>query len=392
MANIIKFVSEIFDVNFDITKNMENLKKKCEKIKIDVKENDNFFMLSFYTGSDINDPVVREANGAIFSKKDFKILHHSFEKCHEGLSSETTTSGEDIFLLSKTSDVYYSIELYFEGSIIKAFNYDGNWHWATSRCFDASKVNWKTKRNFLELFEESVVNSENVDLATFENTFMSPEFMYTFLMQHPEIHTQDNKTSVPLMWGVNQIHRESLEFKALNKGMVVLEKTKDTDKVLDFLMKRDTKTSYILNVHHLRDSDEIVKRVKILNNTLKRKNALGGRFQDTCIGYMKYAGNHEAIEMHEFRDLFPEHEKDFDRVDQLFFETVKKIHKLYLETHVVKNNTNSDDKENEKYSRTVYQLHSQYKRTRKPITHEDVSQKLRTLNEYVLAGLIGYKK
>lgn len=395
MANINKFVSEIFDVNSDITKNMENLKKKCENMKICIKENNDFFMLSFDTDSNIRNSVVREANGTIFSKKDFKLVHHSFEKCYEEVSHKTkqaNNSGtEDIFLLSKTSDVYYSVELYFEGSIIRAFNYEGKWQWATSRCFEASKVNWKTKRNFLELFKESVANSEGTDLVTFEKTFMNPEFMYTFLMQHPEIHTQEGKSSVPLMWGVNQIHRESLEFKALNEGMVVLEKTNDSDKVLDFLLKRDAKTSYIINVHK-GNSDEIVKRVKVLNSTFKRKNALCGRFQDPCVGYLKYTGNIEAVEMHEYRDLYPEHKKDFDRIDQLFFDTVKKIHRMYLKTHVHKNTESEETTDNEKYSRTVYQLHSQYKRTRKPITYEDVAQKLRTLNEYVLVGLTEYKK
>lgn len=356
----------------------ETLNKVLEDRKIDVKEYKKMFMASFNDTANFEDPVVRQANGVIFEKGTKKLLHYSFEKCYEGFGNGTGDSYKSFQDISN-----FSVSLYFEGSIIKLFYHLDEWKISTSRVMDANHNYWVSKKSFKILFEECVLNTYNLEYSDFLKTLDKNNF-YTFLIQHPE-NTID-KTGVPVVFALNQVNRETLKEECPEENnLTVLQKTNDLSNLENFIEVRDKTQNYMVFVY---DADgNIQSRIKLLCPELKRKVELAGMYPDIGLGYLRYVSDDESIERHEYYDLYPEFSERFEFLDNLFTETYREIHTVYIKKFVKK----EDIAYPERYSRTLVQLHGQYKKTREIIRYNDVINKLKSLNCWTLANVLDYK-
>jgi hypothetical protein len=364
-------------VNFINETSSENLKKVLGDRCIDVKEYKKMFMTSFNETANYEDPIVRQANGVIFEKDTKKLLHYSFEKCYEGFGNGKGDSYKNIKDISE-----FSVSLYFEGSVIKLFYHLDEWKISTSRVMDANHNYWVSEKSFKVLFEECVLNTCNLEYSEFLDTLDKNHF-YTFLIQHPE--NTLNNSGVPVVFFLNEVDRETLKETIPDENhLTLIQKTNDLSSLENFIETRDHSQNYMVFVYN---SDGSVKsRIKLLCNTLKRKVELAGQFPDIGLGYLRYASS-DAIERHEYYDLYPEFTEKFAMLDALFTQTYREIHSAYIKKFVKKEEHECP----ERYSRTLSQLHGQYKKTREIIRYNDVINKLRNLNHWTLASVLEYK-
>ena len=358
----------------------EEMKNIFKKENIQVKEYKNMFMVNFTEKTNMNDTINRQANGIIFEKGTKKLLHYSFEKCYEGLG--VPGNDTDTFDVKNLNGDPFSIDLYFEGSVIKLFYHNEVWNVATSRGMDAASNFWLSDKSFKQLFEECVENTYETDFSSFTEC-LDKKYFYTYLIQHPE--NTLNKTGVPVVYPLNKVNSETMvEEKEESGDMTIIHKTEDTSVLEEFLKNKSKNNNFMMMVYD-KETGIIKKRVKLLSTELKRKTELNGKYYDICLGYLRFVFD-ENCEKHEYYDLFPEFSDKFDNMEMLFSKAVVNIHKCYIDRNIHKKTTDVP----EKYERTLVQLHGQYKKTRDIIRLTDVAKKLKSLNSWILADIIGY--
>ena len=70
----------------------------------------------------------------------------------------------------------YTIQELYDGTLIKLFNYEGEWYTATNKCTDASRSRWLSDRSYDELFRDVNINYNS----------LNPDYCYAFILLHPE--------------------------------------------------------------------------------------------------------------------------------------------------------------------------------------------------------------
>lgn len=365
MSELIKFIGD---------KPFEEIKDLLSPLKIQVKHTKNLYILNFLNDADFNDTKVRQASGIILEKNTNKIVHYSFEKCYDGLDDWSgSCTSKDPYSISKLNKNNSSIELYFEGSLIKLFYYDEKWNIATSKHIEAEKNFWTSKKSFSTLFKEAVSTSYNTEYSNFEES-LDKKCSHTFLLQHP-----DNKmiTNVgkEVVYYVNKVDLETLKEERPEKNFLTVSKT------IDDVLKDKTQNYMIFKINE----DNSTTRIKILTNNFTNMLELRGKYPDIGLSYLSNINN-EEIKM-KYINFFPEFYNKFLIIDKFFSKTVKLIHTLYIKIYAEKTELSIP----ENLSRTINQLHGQYKKTKKPIRYEDVYNKLTSLDPKIIAFVIGYK-
>lgn len=349
--------------------NFGEIKQKLSEYPyyLNVKEEDDKYMLCFTDKSDFTLPIVRQANGIILCKKTNKILHYCFEKCYNGIDNETKKwfqkiEIDDFINKSDLVSKQFFASQYIDGSLIKVFNPDGNkWLVATSRHINASKNFWTSTKSFLDLFEEIINERYNSD-KFYE--ILRPEYCYTYLIKHPEIGKHNEKD----IFLINMVNLETLEEDIFFGDKFEIE--------YDDL---NTDENYILYIKN----ETNYTRVKLYNHSHNVK-LFNPKIKD--IG-LRYICLQEDLKFDMKRE-FSEDIKKFKTIDNLLFTAAKNIQNFYFEIYV-KRNFNLDIPQ--KYKMTISQLHQKFKETREYTTINTVKDHLLTLNPYTIANIIGYK-
>lgn len=357
MSEIVKLVK---NSTFD------NLVDTLNCLKISYKETDNLFMLNFNDDADFNNKIVRQANGIIFEKNSHNLVHYSFEKCYEGLSN--TTDDFPVENVKKN----YSIELYFDGSMIKLFFLDNKWNVATSRHLEGDKNFWASKKSFTELFSEAVSVSYNCTYTEFLDS-LDKSCCYSYLLQHPENNTITSITT-PVVFNINKVNLNTLQEERLEKNNITVPIT--LEQVINsnnnFMLFQENENSE-------------VTRIKLLSKNFSQLKNIRGNNPNIGLTYIDYINDDEK--RIQLLDLFPYHMKTFILIEKKMNTACKNIHNLYVNIHIKK--LNVDIPHN--YKKTIIQLHGQFKRTKTSIQLDDVYNKLYTLPTKVLAYVIDYK-
>jgi len=89
-----------------------------------------------------------------------------------------------------------------------------------------------------------------------------------------------------------------------------------------------------------------------------------------------------------YREVFFMYSQKFNDLDKKFDRSCETLYKLYIDTYVRKEEPYIP----KQYIRSLKQLHGQYRKTKKPITFEDVTKKLSELDPGILSYVISYKK
>jgi hypothetical protein len=297
---------------------------------LEIKENDNKYMLLFTEKSDLTLPEVRESTGIIFEKETNNLLHFSFEKCYESLTTtrseqreKQSEEGTDTFNVDDLKN--YTMNLYFVGSMIKLY-FDNGWQIASSKNLDASKSFWGTKKSFLDLFIDAIEISENVEYYDFIEK-LDPNYCYTYIIQHPE-NSSLIKVKTPVAFILNKVNLTTLK-----EEIPDLENFK-VDKKINEVNKNLT-DNYIL--YNFNENGEIISRVKMLSNEYLNLKELYGNFPD--IG-LRYIENYYDERMKEkLIQNFPQYIHKFKKIEVLYMKAIKCIQMSYNNVYINQSRT-----------------------------------------------------
>jgi hypothetical protein len=364
-------------------KNIDVITKDTSGTDVDTDENalGNLYMLSFTKKSDLSTKIARQANGIIFEKGSNKLIHYLFEKCYEGvcIEGEEYSQEDDKLPLDLFDEKNTYVELFFEGSVIKLFEYKDVWRLATSRCLDAGKASWSSKKSFADMFKECICN---VYENTWENFIQHQTSNYcsSYIIQHPQNKMAIN-VAEPVAFLLNIIDLRNLKEIRLDSDNLRVDLTYS-----DIVTNKRKLTENFIVFQVDPETDIITHRIKILSDDFIERKRIYGNQQNIGLRYLEVLKDEQQTKL--LRDTFPEYKSIFNRIDKIFYSTCKKIHRLYVRINVKK-----EDKEicPELYRRTLIQLHAQYRKTKQPITIQDVFFKLENLQPRVIANLIDYK-
>jgi hypothetical protein len=338
----------------------EEVVKKATNVPYNFKVSEfgNLYMLSFTDSSNLNLEVSRCMNGVVYEKETNKVVHYSFQKTFEGVYGEYRDNHKDSYRGEKPESC--EVELSTEGTHVKLYYYNDKWMVGTSRSIDASISHWNNSKSFKELFFECA-DYEKFDINSLDKTHC-----YSFVMQHPE-NKICNNVSVKYCSMLNDVNLETGEIVRTTEGFKV---DKSFDQVVAVIDEENCNTNYII---YLQDG----RRIKLLNKSFKEKQSLLRNDPNMKRVYTRCI-QENTVEL--VRKHFPNENQMFDFIDYRFVDVVKEIHRCYMNRYIHK----SDEEVNEKYEKSLKQLHWMYRQNREKITPSRVVELLVTLPVKVL--------
>jgi hypothetical protein len=321
-------------------KSFEELKNELKKEPyfLEIKEDNNKYMLLFTEKSDLTLPEVRECTGIIFEKETNQLLHFSFPKCYEGTKeSEGTYSskikGTERTELYNVSDLKnYKINLYFTGSIIKLYFFNDGWQIASSKNLDASKSFWGSKKSFKELFIDAIEISEDIEYFDFIEK-LDVNCCYTYIIQHPE-NCSLIKVKTPLAFILNKVNVETLKEEIPDIDNMCVEKS-----LQDVLYNKKGVTENYL-IYNLNKDGNVISRVKVLSNEYEKVKELYGNYPDIGLRYIEVYEN-ELLKK-ELRQTFINDISKFNKIDILYNKAIKCIEMSYKNVYINESRTLND--------------------------------------------------
>ncbi len=350
-------------IMLDVGGTFEDVQKFCSEFEDDVKlkENEDLYL--------VNSASNKFLNGVIFEKGTNNVVCACQEKF--------IVNEEKTFEKIKTSKNFH-VEYCEDGTLVRLFNYKNEWRVATNNCIDAKESYWSNKsfdEMFWEIFDKK--HLENLDERS----------TYFFILLHTE----------------NRIVVKHLK----NKLVYIMSINNDTfDEKYTNLFKDDLNIKRPHCFYNFKRSD-LEFYEELFYNHKKRgmlvKFLENGKWETHLLDFKSYSsikeirGNVPQIRLRYLQLLktpekigllrkhYSESSLLFTVVKNSFYALVSKIHTLYLTSHV-KHEIRVE--EEDKYWRTLHQLHGQYKKTNKPITFYDVKNKLLELDVNVLDKLL----
>lgn len=360
MAELLEFIKN---------KPFIEVKQLFKPLFVDVKENDSLYMLCFTDKSDFSNKIVRQCTGTILEKNTNNIVHFSFEKCYDGIYEKIDYKNievnfSDLDINQNSTDLYnkeikdYTVEKFIDGSIIKIYKYIDSWYTSTSKTIDANKNFWSSKKSFKKLVSEA---TKTKDIESFYDT-LDENYMYTFLLQHPEIQCVE-KSDVGCLTLLSKTDKKLIETRC--------EQEKVNLKLEELNRKTENYMLYIKN-------DSEITRIKLLSQQFKDRKQLLNNNPNIKSTYLDYLKDPEQLQ--NFRNKFPQYADMFYEMDDKIDKLCNELCVLYRQVYIEKTNP----KIPKRYERTLSQLHGQYKKNRQFTDYNVVFEKIKTLEPYIL--------
>lgn len=318
------------------------------------------------------DQFKKQANGLIFEKETNKIV----AMCQNKLT-DLESVNEFYDLLNSNLDNKIRLEYCEDGTMMRLYNHNNIWHTATTRCIDAKLSYWTSEKNFDTLFWE-----------IFDKTLLhtlDKNYTYIFILLHKENRIVI-KHNINMLVYISRINNISLE--------------EDYSNV--FYNVYGIKRPKLIEINNLQEAFyNKFKRgiiVKILDKTINTWNVykldfdkynsiktVRGNVPDIRMRFLELLNNPEELRYLEV--CYSEHKYMFNFIRVQLIKLIKEIHKLYIDSHI---KHTIQVKEENVYYRTLRQLHAQYKITNKPITFEDVQNKIHSLDKNIVKKFLNW--
>jgi hypothetical protein len=202
MSALTKFINN--------SKSFEQMKYYLDtKMHITVKENkknDDVFMLLAEDSADLDNHLVRQANGAMYEKMPngeygYKLICANIQKIRHITAPGYTPNFKKL----------NSVELAEDGTVIRLFFHRNEWRIATNKCFDAFEATWGSAFSFGKLFTDFAYDKINYDMLRRDMTyifiFKHPLCRHVVYCTHPQIVHVDT---------INNITERSSPFRLVN--------------------------------------------------------------------------------------------------------------------------------------------------------------------------------
>lgn len=387
MTSVFEFVNN---------KTFEQIKSECADSGIIVKEKNNEELKNLYLLSiskEIEEENVeltqlqRECNGIIFEKETNKLI----AACQNKLITLNNNDDINNMLIQynkgniiQNEHMNTRVEYCEDGTIIRLYNYNNKWYTSTSRCMNAADSYWSSNKTFDQMFWD-IFNHENTDL-------LDANYTYIFILLHVDNRIVIRHNYNNLVY-IQRINNQTLEEDYKNIFF-------NTSLQRNGLIKRPKCIPYI-NTYEMQNYFYPTKRgiiIKFYNHTVqnwsvykydfmeyKTVKHIRGNIPQIRMRYLELLNDTEKLMM--LQQFYPESRLMFEIIKSSLFKLTRYIHKMYVDSHI---KHSVQITEEDMYFRTLRQLHAQYKITNKPITYDDVYQRIITLDKNVLKKFLGW--
>lgn len=367
----------------------ETIKSTFEESGVQVrtiKSQENTYLENLYllvsntdTDCDTLSPLQMQCNGLVIEKISNKIVCMAQNRFVE-LENDFQQIEDLIKQYPK-----FRMEYCEDGTVIRLYNYNGKWFTATTKCIDARKSYWSSEKTFDDLFWEIFSNSE------FDITDLDMNFTYSFILIH-----QDNRIVVNHKYNnlvyINRINNVTQEEDFTNyfyndNPRRSIRRTKQLH-VPSFI-------SDLNNYYHPDKRGIVFKFFDTYSNSwllyrydftiYSRIKEIRGNVPLIRMRYLELLNDPEKLAL--LQMYYPENNMVFAMIKHCLGNLYKQVHNLYFQSHIKHSITIEEDN---KFYRTLKQLHGQYKKQGTVITLEEVQKKINSLDPHILITLLGW--
>lgn len=313
--------------------------------------------------------IQKECNGLILDKQTKNIV----VSCQHDFESNQPEDNEN----------FISAEYCEDGTVIRLYNYKGMWYTATNKCINGQYSYWSNTKTFNDMFWETFSHPK-LDLSK-----LNPECTYLFTLLHKDniLVVKHFTNSLIYLGNINNVTNEvnnanDFELFSINPNIRLSEKitlNEDDLQDLDSVCNKyfnTTKRGIILKYTNNRIYKHDFKQFTFIQNIRGNEPFIRNRYLELLT---------DPQSLYILLVHYPEHKFTFSMVHHNLLVVSNEIYALYKRTHVKHSFT---IKEDHLYYRTLKQLHAQYKNTQKPITKQDVYNKLCSYNVFLLRKLL----
>lgn len=237
-------------------KDIKNILENEYKLKIRLDSSNSYYMICTTNDSDFKNIFVRQCTGIILEKDTNNVLHYFGEKAYDVNSDYNN----NIINFKNINLKNCYITQYIDGYIIKTFNYNGKWKFATSKHTNIKNFNIENKNiNLYNIFKNCILKTfDKID--DFLN-LLDKKYCYTFILTDKYINLI-NKFDLKLLKEQFNLNNYISLFRYFNKKINKYNENKK------FIIIEINKNNELIKKIHI--SIDNIK--KLLNNNICKYN------------------------------------------------------------------------------------------------------------------------
>ncbi len=193
----------------------DSWKEDLQAKNIKIKNQNDLVIFNYSPGADFSDEIVRDARGLIIDIKNLRIVCYPFTKF--GNYFESYADSIDW----STAKIQEKID----GSIVKLYWYQDQWHWATNSCIDAANATVQGNYySFLDVIYQAI-NYDNIEFEKLDKTktyifeLVSPATQIVVKYSYTKLYhlgTRSNLTGVEYNEYIGIEHPRTYHLDSLN--------------------------------------------------------------------------------------------------------------------------------------------------------------------------------
>lgn len=344
----------------------EDVKELLENNNINVKEDENLYLIYYKRDTNKLNTLQHECNGMILEKNTNKIICNSYNKFYK--------SNNDILLKFKDDFDGIVIENCIEGTLLRLYYYNGTFRVATKKCINSNY------NNYYELFKDAIKNTK------FNNYTFDKNKVYFFLLKHPKnVIIFNYKTPELVHLETFNIDNNIIIREDINR-LSLLTNVSSYEELLEYINNQTFENIIYQGIILYHKKHPMLKQRFYFNIYEKLYKAFGQQ----CLPFIRFVELRNNLNLMEiYINLFPNYKKIFLEFEHKFILFASNIHKLYLKIKVEKKNYTIQ----KNFKKIIYDLHGIYLKKRIPITITIIIEHLMTLDKNLLGFLFNdYEK
>lgn len=315
-----------------------------------------------------------QSNGIIFQKNTNAIV------C---ASQNMFTEVKDLTMIHADPSPFRA-EYCEDGTLIRLYNYNGEWRTATNRCIDATKSHWISTKNFDTLFWE-LFDKSNIEQ-------LDPTCTYLFILLHSENrivvrHDQNRLVFISKIWNTPSVDTvdDKSHYVLYEDFTNIFAETQQYVKGADQLETLDTTEDYHKRglLIKVLQSNGYYRIYKYDFEHYTKQKHIRGNVPNIKFRYLELLNKPETL--NQLFRLYSEHKSEFIELRNSLHGLSMRIYQLYIESHI-KHKIQID--ESSPFYGFLKTLHAQYKNSKTPIRLNDVKERLKHSNRWILVNFL----
>lgn len=372
-------------VEFVQNKPFTQIQDDAKSLGLDVRHKGDLYLLCKNASSDVSsNDLHAQSNGIILEKDTNKVVCAS-----QNVFSEVDDLSQFVSSLNTGQDPkQYRVEYCEDGTLIRLYHYNGTWYTSTNRCVDGKDSFWTSQKTFDTLFWE-LFNREYLET-------LDQNYTYLFILLHTENrivvrHYQNQLVYISRICNRSQITTDPLYVLAEDYHHIFSQNGEhirrpkfigdiDIQHLSNDMLFHPRKRGFIIKIT---EGNDTWKSHRYDFPKYTKQKSIRGNVPDIKHRYLELLNDTEMLDQL-FR-LYPEHKTDFIHLRNQLHVLSKKIHQLYINSHI-KHNIRVE--ESNPFYGFLKALHAQYKNTKTPIVLSDIKQKLKLSNRWLLVNYL----